>query len=120
MTTPGHAELTQFFVAHLTTLGRQLRDPFERGDSCFVVEALPQWLGSDLTLRLDVLPMDDAPDGTARFLVAMIVDFGTYHRRMELTAGDIASVRAFAEPDGKCGHLATAVLELMDMERAAG
>lgn len=118
MTDRGHAELTQFFVAQLTTLGRQLSDPFERGDSCFVVEALPPWLGSGLSMRLDVLPMDDAADGTARFLVAMIVDFGTYHRRMDLTAGDISSVRAFAEPDGKCGHLATAVLELMDMERS--
>ena len=113
-----HAELTQFFTARFETLGARVRSPLERGDSCFVVEPLPEWLGPGLTLRLDVLPVASHPDESPRFLIAMVVDFGKYHRRMELTSGDLASIRAFAVPDGKCGALADAILELMRMERA--
>lgn len=112
-----HAELTRFFVARFETLGAQLDDTMEHGDSCFVVEALPEWLGPGLTLRLDVVPLAGDPADPARFLLAMVVDFGRYHRRMELTSGDVAALRAFAVPGGTCGALASAVLELMDMER---
>lgn len=113
-------ELTAFFTARFATLRAQLRDPFDRGDSCFVVEALPSWLGPDLTLRLDVRPSGSATEEPPRFLLTMVVDFGRYHRDMQLVTGDLETLRAFAADEGKDGALADAVLDLMEMERGGG
>ncbi|MFO0629877.1 MAG: hypothetical protein U0325_30190 [Polyangiales bacterium] len=121
MTTPAdaHADLTRFFAARFDTLAAQLRAPLDRGDSCFVVEALPTWLGPDLTLRLDLLPSGDPDAEPPRFALTMVVDFGRYHRSMQLIAGPLDTHRAFAADVSKDGQLASAILELMKMERSA-
>jgi hypothetical protein len=98
-------------------LAGQLSEPLGAGDSCFVTTPLPTWLREGLEFILAVRWMEPQGGREGAFLLSMDVHFGDYYRRMELTSGTDAALRAFASEAPPARNIAMAIMDLMAMER---
>lgn len=107
-------ELTALIAEQFAKLGEQLSQPMQPGDSAFVTHSLPPWLGQNMELRFNVL----SRSGDGRFLLRMDVDFGRYHREMELISGTPPTLHDFATNNPPSRQVCDAIMELMAMERA--
>ena len=111
-------ELTTLIDEQFAKLGQQLSLPIEPGDSVFVTKELPAWLGANLEYRLNVQWQAGEAEVDGRFVLSMDVDFGNYHRRMELTSGSSDELEQFATQNPPSRQISEAIFELMAMERA--
>lgn len=106
-----HPELAAFIEGQLSRLARQLAEP---ADSIFVVDSMPASLGAGLEQRFVVARLHpESPQS----LLCMDVDFGKYHRRMELVTGSREQLLAFATESPPIDALCQAILELLAIER---
>lgn len=119
MYTPAQqAELKALISGQMQKLGEHLSKPMEPGDTIYVFNDLPRWLGEGLELRFVVLSPQGKNDPSGEFLVCMEVHFGGYHRRMELVAGNRETLHQFATINPPIVPLCEAIYELMAMEQA--
>lgn len=112
------AELVTLVDQQFSRLGHQLSVPLEPRDSAFVTAALPEWLGFNMEYRLNILWQEATARSAGCFVLSMDIDFGSYHRRMELTSGSCADLYQFATKSPPSRQICESIFELMVMERA--
>ena len=112
-TDPQRDELTGLIAEQFSKLGQQLSHDMQPGDSLFVTGSLPDWVGPGMELRFNVLSR--SADG--HFVLRMDVDFGRYHREMELISGRRETLHDFATKSPPSRQVCQAIVELMAMER---
>lgn len=113
-------ELTAFLQGQMVRLAAQLSEPLEPGDSVFVTEEMPSWMGAGMEYLLQVRWVASDPDAggdEGAFKLSMQVNFPGYYRRMDLIQGGLEEVRGFAGNAEISHQLALAINDLMRMER---
>lgn len=113
-------ELTAFLQGQMVRLAALVSEPLEPGDSVFVTEEMPSWMGAGMECLLQVRWVASDPEAGGDqgvFLLSMQVNFPGYYRRMELTQGGLEEVRGFVGNAEIPHHLALAINDLMGMER---
>lgn len=116
--TAQQAELKTLITSQFEKLGEHLAKPMEPGDTIYVFDDLPAWLGEGLEHRFVVLSPGGKDDPSGTFLACMDVHFGDYHRRMELVAGSREKLHEFATVNPPIVPICEAIYELMAMEKA--